>query len=103
MDDRRPPPELRLALWDLALDSLDIERDAESILARVLENGGSREVRAAIRLYGLERIRRFFREVAHPIVSERTRAFWRAFFRAQGEPWPTPPSWRRSSAAPWID
>lgn len=103
MQVRHPPAELKLALWDLDLEQLDLVRDAQSIIARVLENGGAREVRLLVAIYGLERIHEFFREVAHPVVSDRTRRFWRAFFRAQGESWPTLPSWRQSSEAPWID
>jgi hypothetical protein len=97
------PSELRAVLWDLDPDSLDSKADSEAIMPRVLEHGGIREIEILIDLYGLERLHRFLREVAHPLVSERTRRFWRAFFRAGRESWATTPSWRQSSAAPWID
>lgn len=99
----RVPEQLRWVLWDLAVDELETERHADSIIARVLEYGRLSDVRALLSIYEPERILRFFRESAHPLVTERTRQFWRAFFRAEDETWPTPPSWRTSSAAPWID
>ena len=74
-----------------------------SIIPRVLEHGGLREVRVLVDLYGLQRIHECLRQAAHPIVSQRTRRFWRAFFRAGAESWSTPPSWRQNSSAPWID
>jgi hypothetical protein len=82
---------------------LDPQAHSEAIIARVLEHGGLREVQALIELYGLERLHQSLRDVGHPLLSERTRCFWRAFFRADKEPWATTPSWRQSSAAPWID
>ena len=97
------PESIRWLFWDLDFDALDRERDADSILARVLESGRLADVRVILGLYGTERVHRFFRDVAHPIISDRTRAFWRAFFKAENEPWATPPAFRKNSAAPWID
>jgi hypothetical protein len=99
-----PPPEsLRWLFWDVDFDGLDAESQADAVLARVLENGRLQDVREVLALYGKERIHRFFREVAHPLISERTRTFWRALFEAENEPWPTAPSFRTTSSAPWID
>lgn len=89
-------------LWDLDVEALDLDRDAEAIMARVLEHGRLADVRWLLRQYGSERIRQFFRSYAHPIVSHRTRTFWHAYFEEM-TPWPAPPTWRKSSAAPWID
>lgn len=100
---RRVPVEIAWTLWDLDVAGLDLDADADSILARVLEHGRLSDVRAVLALYGAERVRRFFEDVAHPIVTERTRQFWRAYFGAEDDSWPRPPSWRKSSAAPWID
>jgi hypothetical protein len=100
---RQPPPEsLRWLFWDLDVGALDVDLHADAILPRVLENGRLADVRAALSLYGEDRIHRFFREVPHPLVSERTRAFWRAYFHAEDEPWATRPAFRTSSDAPWI-
>lgn len=100
---RTVPDAIRWVLWDLDVARLDADADADSILARALEHGRLEDVRTVLQFYGPERVLRFFRESAHPIVTDRTRGFWRAFFHAEDETWPTPPSWRKSSAAPWID
>jgi hypothetical protein len=97
------PVELRWLFWDVDPNLINVETDADSVLARVLESGRLVDVRRVIALYGLERIHRFFRTVGHPALSRRTIDFWRALFRAEDEPWATPPTWRTSIAAPWID
>jgi hypothetical protein len=94
---------MRWIFWDLDFDRLDVEADVDSILPRVLEEGRLEDVRVLLARYGSERIHTFFREVAHPLISERTRAFWRALFDAENEPWATPPAFRTNNAAPWID
>lgn len=83
--------------------ALDVDGDETTILARVLEQGRLVDVHWALDTYGEERIHRFFRDVGHAELRPPTIAFWRAFFRAGDEPWKTPPAWRTSSAAPWID
>lgn len=80
---------------------IDAERDADFVLARVLERGRLEDVRWCMRRYGLPRIHRFFREVGHPELSERTIRFWRLKLRAENETWATSPSWRRNSGVPW--
>lgn len=97
------PPSLRWLFWDLDVASIDPEAHADAVLARVLEAGRLEDVRLVIDLYGLDRIHRFFREVGHPNISERTRQFWRAFFHAEEESWASPAAFRRSSSAPWLD
>lgn len=99
----RPPESLRWVCWDLDFDALDIDADADAILARVLEHAGLAEVRDVLRLYGEPRILRFFREVGHPLVSERTRTFWRSYFHAEGERWAEPAGSASNNFAPWID
>jgi hypothetical protein len=94
---------MRWLFWDLDFDSLDVQVHADAVLARVLENGRLQDVRALLAIYGKERIHSFFRDVGHPLIGERTRGFWRAFFHAENERWQSAPSFRTSSAAPWID
>ena len=79
------PASSRWVFWDADADAdaVDLERDANGVLARVLERGGLDEVKWLIETYGLERIRTFFREVWAPEISERTRGFWRALFEAE--------------------
>jgi len=98
----RPPEKLDWVLWDLDVDGLDVDADADAILARVLENGRLAEVREVLRVYGAARIHRFFREVAHPLISERTRDFWRCYFHAEHEPWAEPSRSPNNNDAPWI-
>lgn len=97
------PESMRWLFWDVDFDDLDVETQADAILARVLEGGRLEDVRALLSLYGPDRIHRFFRDVAHPMISPRTRTFWRAYFEAEDEPWATLPAFRTTNAAPWID
>lgn len=96
------PKRLKWLFWEVNFQALDAMRDADFILARVLEFGRMSDVRWAIRRYGMKRIHRFFREVGHPELSERTTAFWRAVFHAEEESWASPPAWRKNNSAPWI-
>jgi hypothetical protein len=96
------PESLRWLFWDIDFDGLDPAAQADAVLPRVLENGRLEDVRALLPSTARTGILRFFRETAHPLISERTRGFWRAYFHAENEPWATPPTFRTSSAAPWI-
>ena len=98
----RIPKEMDWLFWDVDPNALDLERDSEYLLGRLLERGRLQDVRWALRTYGLDRIHRFFRESGHSELSGRTLSFWRAFFRAEDEIWKTPPSWRVNSSAPWV-
>ncbi|MEP7122719.1 MAG: hypothetical protein ABJE95_17475 [Byssovorax sp.] len=97
------PAPHRWVFWDVDADALDTVAGANYILPRVLEFGGIAEVRWLMATYGLDGIHKFFRDVGHPEISERTLCFWRAVFKAKDEVWATPPAWRKSKAAPWID
>ncbi len=97
------PDERRWLFWEVDPAKVDVSEHADYVLARILEHGRMEDVRWAVATYGLERIHRFFREVGHPELSDRTLAFWRAALRAEDEPWATPPAWRKSRSVPWID
>lgn len=99
----RIPAHHRWVFWDVDAEALDPVTAANYILPRVLELGGIAEVRRVLATYGLEAIHRFLRDVGHPELSDRTLGFWRAALNAKGEAWASPPTWRKSSAAPWID
>jgi len=103
MKRRRVPARMRSLFWNVDFERLDVNRNADAVIARVVEFGKFVDVQWAIRFYGQERIHRFFKEVGSPEISDRTVAFWRAFFHAEGEAWPRPPAWRRNSSVPWID
>jgi hypothetical protein len=95
------PASSRWIFWDVDPATIQLERDANGVLARVLERGCSVDVAWLIQTYGLERIHSFFREVWAPEVSERTRGFWRAFFEAEDETWAAPPAFRRNNSSLW--
>lgn len=97
------PESMRWLFWDVDFDALDGETQADAILARVLEEGRLEDVRALLDLDGRDRIHTFFRDVGHPLIGARTRAFWRAFFAAEDESWAMPPAFRTASSAPWVD
>src|SRR5262245_57021747 len=97
------PGELVWLFWDVAVGTVDPNQDADFVLGRVLELGRLVDVRWAVRFYGLERIHCFLREAAHAELSERTKVFWRALLNSEDEEWKSPPPWRRTNSAPWID
>lgn len=97
------PPEHRWLFWDVAIDAIDVDRDRRYVLGRVLERGRLADVRWAVSEYGLEGVRDFFREGAHPEISRATWSLWRAFFGEDGEKWPATASSRNNNVAPWID
>jgi hypothetical protein len=97
------PRDFSWVFWDVDFNTLDTGLAADFILARILEFGRHIEVRWLVDTYGLDRIHQFLRMTGHPELSERTLQFWRAVFHAESEQWASPPAWRRSSSAPWID
>jgi hypothetical protein len=97
------PLEHRWVFWEADADQLDTGAHGDYLLGRILEFGDMAAVRWAIDTFGMERIHRFFRDVGHVEISERTKRFWRAVFQAWGEPWADPGAWRKSTGAPWID
>ena len=99
----RLPERLRILFWEADFDSIDAARDADSVLARVLEHGRLADVKWLLATYGKARLHRLFREVGHPELSERTRTFWRAALKAEHERWASPSARRKSSVAPGID
>jgi Family of unknown function (DUF6922) len=97
----RPPESMRWLFWEVDFDSLEADEEADYVLARVLEFGRLADLCWVIQHYGYDRIHAFFKDVGHPEISPRTTAFWRAFFKAEDEPWKQPPAWRKTNAAPW--
>jgi hypothetical protein len=80
---------------------IDVLRDENLVLTRVLERGRMIDVEWCIRRYGLEGIRAFFRRAPHPEISDRTARFWRVVLREEDQAWPKAPSFRQASAALW--
>jgi hypothetical protein len=63
---------MKTLFWNVALDAIDVDRDVDFVLTRVLERGKMADVHWVIRRYGLDRIHRFFRETSRPELSRRT-------------------------------
>lgn len=93
---------MRWLFWETSPNRIDLDRDSDYVLARVLEFGTMRDVRWAIRHYGREGLVQFFRHTRHPEISERTRAFWRVALNAEDETWATPSAFRQNSSAYWV-
>jgi hypothetical protein len=92
---------MKSLFWNVDFSQLDVKRDADLILSRVLGRGRLRDVRWVIRRYGEDRLRRFFQERARPELSPRVRNFWRVALRAEEEEWPEPPAFRQASSVHW--
>jgi hypothetical protein len=81
--------------------SIDVDRDARYILARVLEFGRMVDVAWCVRRYGYDRIRTFFRDEGDPSLSPKTIALWRLALDARNETWATSRRSRLHKVAPW--
>ncbi len=92
---------MRSLFWDTRLERVNLQRDADFILSRILEFGRARDVTWLIRRFGLERIHHFLATSGHPELSARTLCFWRAALHAEDETWLSPPAFRRSKFAYW--
>jgi len=95
------PKNMRWLFWEIDPSRIDEQRDANFVIARVLEHGTLADVAWLRRRYGFDRIHAFFRDAGSPELSPRTISFWRAFFRASDESWAKPKSWRKRSAELW--
>ncbi len=86
------PGRLAFLFPEHRLKSLNAGRDRTLILARVLENGGFKDVAWARRRYGPAALRRFLAEDGARLVSRRSLGLWRLIYRVR--PRPTP-AWRK--------
>jgi hypothetical protein len=74
---RRSIPARMAPLFpEYTLPALEPERDADTILSRILECGTSRDIRWAVRRYALARRRRFLSAHGRRLLSERAFHFW---------------------------
>jgi hypothetical protein len=100
------PPEIldehRILFEDVRLEDVEAEVHAAFVIARVLDRGTLRSVRALMAYYGLPRLRRFFLEGGTRQVERRTAALWRAVLGlTEEECEPTSSPWSRSPF--WAD
>lgn len=98
----RLPKRLAWLFWEADPSRIDLARQADAIIPRVLERGRLVDVQWLVATYGRARIHAFLRDVGHVELSPRTLAFWRAALTAKDEPWADPRASRPRSAAPWI-
>lgn len=85
---------------DVRPEDVDSEAHAAFVIARVLDHGTVRSVRALLCHYGPDRIRAFFREGGTDRVSRRTVPLWAAFLELapdectpRSSPRPSSPFW----------
>lgn len=88
--------------WETRPARVDLERDVDYVLARVLEFGRLVDVRWVLRRYGLERVHTFLATSGHPELSPRPLAFWRGVLHAEHETWRSPAAFRRNSSSSWV-
>src|ERR1041385_8513801 len=97
----RLPRSLLWLFWDVDAPKLDVERDRDFILARVLERGRFDDVLWALHRYGKTDIHAFLRDHGNSELSARTLAFWRVVLRAKEETWAKPRRFRETNVARW--
>ena len=87
---------------DVRVGDLDPEAHGDFIIARVLDRGTLRSVRALFHVYGHDRIRRFFVEGGAPQLARRTVPLWASFFELTADECTSKSSPRRRSPY-WSD
>lgn len=92
--------ESAILFHDVRLEDIDPEAHAAFVIARVLDGGTLRSVRALLRFYGRERLRAFFQGGGVGRVSPRTVPLWTAFLELVSEEC-TPRSSRQRSSPFW--
>ncbi|MBI4702286.1 MAG: hypothetical protein HY744_14265 [Deltaproteobacteria bacterium] len=100
------PPQLaseRTVLFDdVRLESIEPERHADFVIARVLERGTLDSVVALVGYYGRDRIRRFFLDGGALQLSRRTVPLWAALLELPADSC-TPRSSPRRRSPYWSD
>jgi Family of unknown function (DUF6922) len=71
--------EAAVLFHDVRPEEIDPEEHAPYVIARVLDRGTLKSVRALLRFYGKDRIRSFFRQGGAARLSPRTVPLWAAF------------------------
>ena len=93
--------ESQVLFRDVRPEDIDAEAHAEFVIARVLDHGTVRSVRALLGYYGPDRIRAFFRGGGADRVSRRTVPLWVAFLNLAPDEC-TPTSSPRPSSPFWT-
>lgn len=96
LGETRLPEEVRRFFWDCDPEQLDIDRNADQILTRLLDYGDLAAARWALRTYGEDRVRRYLLSRGRKTLSRKAIAFWRVLLGLQDEPCLQPSSLQRS-------
>lgn len=89
----RIPERLKPYFQEYNTEQLDIKRDANLVILRVLEFGGWDEIRWLFELYGAKRIRRFIRSYGERSLKPVSFNYWRKLLgirRWKKSPFTTP-------------
>lgn len=95
---RTIPPTLTRYFQEYRVEDLDVERNADLIIERVLEFGTRTELRWLFATYGADRIRDFVRRRGFRKLSKRAFTFWRTVLRIKE--YGRPP-WLKESRSVW--
>ena len=74
------PISLRPCFQEYALEKLDPERDAFTVIERTLARGNRRELRWLFARYGRERLAEWVRQAGWYLLPKRRFHLWRAYF-----------------------
>jgi hypothetical protein len=89
--------EAAVLFHDTRAEDIDPDTHASFVITRVLDHGSLQSVRALLRYYGRDRLRRFFLEGGADRVSRRTVPLWMAFLQITPDACTPRSSLRRNS------
>jgi len=90
------PIELHHFFWDCSPADIDVERNADQVLTRLLDHGDLAAARWAWETYGAARIREFLLRRGWRTLSRKTIAFWRALLSMEDQECLKPSSLRHN-------
>jgi hypothetical protein len=80
----------RALFWDVALENIDLEKNANYVIERFLEYGTLEGVRWLRKRYGDDRLREFILKKRFRIRSPRTLNYWRIILDIPEAEWNMP-------------
>lgn len=101
MSGSEVPDEMAWLFPEVDLTELRLDEHSDFVLSRILDKGRLVDVQWALRETGEARIHDYLARKGLNDLSARAIAFWRAYFRAENEPWIPASDFRRNSSAPW--
>ncbi len=92
------PRRLQVLFPEYRVGALNAGRDSTIVLSRVLERGGCRDLRWAMRRYRAAEFREFLKKDGARLLSPRSFVFWRRYFGLPAETAPVRRRARRAAA-----